>query len=148
MGIFHDQITGFVKETKERMNAVFQMSVLNMIHIMQTPVGAGGNMPVDTGFLRQSILGVPDTLPPAAPLTFRPTEEGVWVYDPGPIELAIASATYETGFTIIYTANYAVYQEYGSQGRAPRRFVGLAVQRWPQIVSRASRELEYRIKHG
>lgn len=40
--------------------------------------------------------------------------------------------------------NYARHQEYGAQGRAGRRFVGLAAQQWLRIVEEVAKEAQSR----
>lgn len=146
MGSFSDQVSAFCRETPERMNAVWRMAVQDTVEIMQTPVGAGGNMPIDTGFLRNSIAANHGKQP-ASGLRRKPAD-GVFSYDASDINLTIMSATPMEGLTVLYTAEYAIYVEMGARGRAGRRFVGLAVQRWLQIVAAASRSLEARIKNG
>lgn len=144
---FSDLVNSFVKETEERMHAVFVSSVQKAVAIMQEPVGAGGNMPVDTGFLRNSIVAAHGQTPPAITLRKNPGD-GVFVYDPQAVNLTILTATLQEGVSVIYSAEYAIFAEFGARGRPGRRFVALAAQQWPQIVSRQSRELEYRVKNS
>lgn len=144
---FSDLVTQFVQETQERMDAVFAVSIQKTVALMQEPLGAGGNMPIDTGFLRNSIVATPGATPPAISLRKNPGT-GVFEYDSGAVNLVIAGAKVLEGMTVLYSADYAVYVEFGARGRPGRRFVGLAVQQFPQVVSRASRELEHRIKNG
>ncbi|MFG1462265.1 HK97 gp10 family phage protein [Xanthobacter sp. DSM 24535] len=104
---------------------------------IQGPVlsaGEGGNMPVDTGFLRSSLqISIDGEFPSA---TRENPERVTHNYNPEPVNLLINGA--EIGQTINagYTAKYAPHVEYGARGRAPRRFVGLAAQRWQEIVNR------------
>lgn len=136
------QITAWVAKTKERIAAVRNESVQRVVEIMQTPVGAGGNMPVDTGFLRASLVaqigyGVP-------PLRPKPDGDVKHSWNPVGIQLILVGAAASDTITIAYSANYARHQEYGANGRAGRRFVALAAQRWPQIVAEVCREAESR----
>ncbi|WP_292041071.1 MULTISPECIES: hypothetical protein [unclassified Brevundimonas] len=136
------QITAWVAKTKERIAAVRNESVQRVVEAMQTPVGAGGNMPVDTGFLRASLVaqigyGVP-------PLRERPDSDAKHSWNPVGIQLILAGAEASDTITIAYSANYARHQEYGSNGRMGRRFVALAAQQWPQIVAEVCREAESR----
>lgn len=143
MGAFSDQVGAFARETEERLTAVWRDAVQRTVASMQTPVGQGGNMPVDTGFLRNSIAANRGTTPPSIPLVSGPGE-GSFSYDASDINLTILSATPQEGMTILYTAEYAIYAEFGARGRPGRRFVGLAVQRWPEFVRRANNALENR----
>lgn len=128
-------------KTKARGDAVLRESAQRVIEVMQTPVAGGGNMPVDTGFLRASLqtsLGEP-----AAAITFNPGKAKV-SYDDGAVNLVIAGAHLGDTISAVYSANYAIYVEYGSKGGAGRRFVGLAAQQWPAIVAKVSQEAQQR----
>lgn len=142
MGSFSDQVNAFAKATPERMTAVWRDAVQRTVSSMQQTVGAGGNLPVDTGFLRNSIAANKGTAP-TAPLTRNPG--GSFSYEASDINLTILSSTPQDGLSVVYTAEYAIYVEFGARGRAPRRFVGLAAQRWPEFVRRANNALENRI---
>lgn len=140
MGKFSEQVSKKVREVPARMEAVWKESVQRTIEYAQGP-----NMPVDTGFLKASIRGASGTAPPLMTLDMVRDPHGVYTYDAQQVNLAILGTTMKEGFVVIYLADYARAQEYGSNGRAGRRFVGLAVQRWPQIVSEVSKELEARL---
>lgn len=144
MGAFSATIRGWAGETKERMTAVRADAAQNVVAIMQTPGpsvknpggGAGGNMPVATGFLRSSLqAGVGYDLPPLAD---NPNPDGSFSYDGAEVNLTIASVPVERPVTVVYTARYArkVEERYG--------FVRLAVQRWPQLVDQAARDAQSR----
>jgi hypothetical protein len=140
MTSFSDQVGAFARQTEARMEAVWRDAVQRTVASMQQPVGSGGNMPIDTGFLRNSILGAHGTNP-AAGVTFKP-DVGVFSYDASQINLTIATAKLSEGVSVIYLANYAIYVEYGARGHPARRFVAQAAQRWPEFVRRANNELE------
>ncbi len=137
-GSFTAQVDAWVREAEERMTAVFRQASQEVIETMQTPVGAGGNMPVDTGFLRSSLQVGINTEPVAAALG-NPNPEGSFTYA---ASLAIAGA--EVGDTVVasYSAKYAPAVEYGSGKRQPRRFVALAAAQWPSIVNRVAERLK------
>jgi hypothetical protein len=137
---FTAQINAWVAATKERGEAVFKQSAQEVIETMQTPVAAGGNMPVDTGFLRASLrttLNAPTQGGLANPGT--PAQ-----YDSGSVSLAINGAGLGDTIYAVYTANYASFVEYGSRGRPGRGFVRLAAQQWPQIVDQVAKEAQSR----
>lgn len=142
MGKFSATVTGWCAEKKTRMTAVRNESVQRLVEFMQTPVEAGGNLPVKTGFLRASLvaeigLGGFSVRP-------KPAGDGVYGYEPASINLVIAGAGVSEPITVAYTANYARIANYGGENRAARQFVGLAVQRWPQIVTQVAAEAERR----
>ena len=134
---FAAQVDAWVKKTKQRTEAVFKESAQRVISDMQTPVGAGGNMPIDTGFLRASLQTTLNA--PTAKITYRQSDAPV-TFDTSAPALTIAGAKLGDTVYAVYGANYAPYVEYGTGGRAGRGFVRLAAQRWPEIVSQAATE--------
>lgn len=137
-GTFAAQVDAWVAKTKERMVAVFLEAAQRVIEQAQTPVAAGGNMPIDTGFLRASLVTTLNA--PAAGIRFR--EEDVMVHHYSGTETALTIAGARIGDTIyaVWTANYASYVEYGVNGQPGRGFVRLAAQNWQQIVDEVTRD--------
>lgn len=141
-GKFSATVTGWCAEKKTRMTAVRREAVQRTIEAMQTPVAKGGNMPVKSGYLRASLkatIGFADFT-----ATDNPGGDTVFSYDPSPISLVIAGADVSDPITASYTAVYARIANYGGANRAPRLFVDLAAQRWPQIVADVATEAEAR----
>jgi hypothetical protein len=144
-GTFTADVSAWVRKSKKRMLVVIQQSAQDVIELAQKPVGAGGNMPVDTGYLRASLtttLNTPGASYPAK-ARFEPNSYSA--------EVGAAEAQYtltinrmKLGDTIyaVYLANYAYFQEYGSQGRTGRAFVRLAAQQWRSIVAKNVRLAE------
>lgn len=134
---FAAQVDEWTRQTRERMEAVFKTAASDVIEAMQTPVGGGGNMPVDTGFLRASLVVSINTELPA---TNRKNPGGAG-FSPRPVDMVIAGAA--LGDTIVagYTANYAGYVNYGTGRMAPRQFVERAAQQWPTIVGNVTARL-------
>lgn len=97
--------------------------------------GAGGNLPVDTGFLRASLLASTSAMP-AINSNARPVEGKTYDWDESQIEAVIQGAGLGQTLYFGYTAAYASHVEYGANGRPPRRFVALAAMNWQQIVNR------------
>lgn len=141
-GKFAAQVGAWVAKTKARQEAVFKESAQRVIVVMQTPVAKGGNLPVDTGFLRASLMATIG--PPTASTTPNPGGEGKHSYDAGAVSLVIANASITDTITVVYTANYARFQEYGAHGKPGRRFVALAAQQWQAIVAEVAREAQAR----
>lgn len=107
--------------------------------------GAGGNMPVDTGFLRASLLASSDSMPQMSD-DAQPKEGGSYSYSSGPISLVINETPLGGKIYCGYTAAYAARINYGFTGndalgrhysQAGRMFVELAAQKWPQFVKQA-----------
>ena len=143
MTSFSAQVDDWVKKSKERMEAVFKTSVQDTIEIMQTPVAKGGNMPVDTGFLR-STLQTGLNAPVLGPST--PTAGGNYSYNGSQATMTIASADLGDSIFATYSANYARFVHDGANGRPGRPFVTLAAQRWQQTVNKAVAEAKSRIR--
>jgi len=95
--------------------------------------GGSGNMPVDTGFLRASLvvgIGTVNT-----PTTSPPADGGAFSWDEAGANLVIEGADLQSPIEARYTAVYARVAEYGGPNRVARRFVALAAQQWPRIVA-------------
>jgi hypothetical protein len=118
---FTAQLDAFAQKTERRMLAVARESIQDVMDDAQTPVAQGGRMPVDTGFLRNSVAsGLNGSF-------------GA----PGPESYTLSISGMQLGDTVrfAWTADYAIYQELGAQGRAGKHFVGVAAAKWPQFVA-------------
>lgn len=136
---FSADVSAWVAETQQRLDAVFRESAQRVFEIAQTPVGAGGNMPVDTGFLRASFrvtTGMPAPVDPGATNKERVTMS----FSPGPILAELGQTVYGT-----WTAAYASAVNYGTSKRRGYHFVELSAMRWPAIVAQVSEELQQRV---
>lgn len=131
---FASQVGAFVAKSDARMTAVFRQSAQDVINEAQEPRGRGGNMPIRTGFLRNTgdaainKLPVGESKPPEGVETFA--------WDATAALLVINQA--KLGDTIFFgwSAEYARYMEtrYG--------FLRLAAQNWPTIVRKNAQRLE------
>lgn len=105
--------------------------------------GGSGNIPVDSGFLRASLvvgigaLSLPTTRPPE-------NATGPFDWDEGQVNLVLNGAKMSDAIEARYTAVYARKAEYGGGSRRPRRFVALAAQQWGAIVEQACAEAKSR----
>lgn len=108
-----------------------------------TNPGGSGNVPVDTGFLRASLvvgigtLSLPTTTPPE-------NATGAFDWDEGAVNLVLSGAKMSDAIEARYTAVYARVAEYGGGSRRARRFVALAAQQWGAIVDQACAEAKSR----
>lgn len=141
MSSFAADVDAWVAATEQRMKAVRDESAQRLVEIIQTPIGAGGNMPVRDGFLRASLIATTGGLPAERA---KPEGEAKYSYDAGQVNLTIVGANLRDDITFAFVANYAIYQELGSRGRAGRRFVGLAAQQWGRIVEEVTAEAKAR----
>lgn len=113
--------------------------------------GGTGNLPVDSGFLRASLMGVigEGTFTATEP----PKDGSGFSYDAGQINLVIAGSKLTDTITVAYTAAYARRMEYGFKGtdslgrkynQPGRAFVRLAAQQWGRVVQEVSAEAQTR----
>jgi hypothetical protein len=140
MKTFTAQVDEWVRASEARMLAVVKESVQRTVDRMQKPTAKGGNMPVDTGFLRNSLqagINMPKPGPTENP--GRPV-----AYSDSDIMLALEGVEFGDVLWLTYSANYARHVEYGAGGRAGRGFVRLATQRWQQTVSQVAIEARNR----
>lgn len=116
-----------------------------------TNAGGGGNLPVDTGFLRASlVVKVGEALPA---LVETPDGDAASSWDDGDVSLALKGAEIGDTITAAYTAKYARRIEYGFKGKdklgreysqSGSRFVALAAQQWQRVVSEVVAEVKTR----
>ncbi len=142
---FSADIDKWVMKTKARAEAVFHESAERVVAEMQKPMGEGGRMRVDTGFLRASLMASTSQMPAIRP-NAKPVPDQKYGFDMGPISLVINGA--DLGATIYagYVAGYAIYREYGANGQAPDAFVRTAAAKWSQIVSEVIKDAKARVK--
>lgn len=137
---FGSQVRAFAEKAKGMQLAVFRESSQRLIEEANTPEGMGGRMPVDTGFLRNSV---------AASLEGMPTG--------GATDPPLVFASMDLGQTVWagWTAKYAMRMEHGfygedSKGRtyaqAGKGFARAAAQRWDFIVAEVTAEIRSRMR--
>lgn len=137
-GDFASQVGAFVAKSDARMTAVFRQSAQDLINEAQEPRGSGGNMPVDTGFLRNSGQAQLNTLPSGESMKPDNFAGGTW--DAQEAVLIINQAKLGDRIIFGWTANYAPYME------ARYGFLRLAAQNWQQTVTKNAKRLEQRAR--
>lgn len=122
MSTFTAQIKAFTDRAKEKLETVVKQSAQEVYSIAQTPKAQGGRMPVDTGFLRNSLV---------AELNGSTVAGGADAY-------VLAVAGMDLGDVVFagWTANYARHMEYGTSRTPGNHFMLAAAQQWPAIVAR------------
>ncbi|HEL4296710.1 TPA: hypothetical protein UM674_000639 [Stenotrophomonas maltophilia] len=136
---FADQVKAFTEKARLRQEAIFKGSAQKLMEEANTPEGQGGKMPVDTGFLRNSVAASTD----------GPPEAGGQ-----PVELVFLGL--QVGQTVWagWTAKYAMRMEHGffgedSKGRtyaqAGKGFARAAAQNWAFIVEAVAKEVKDQI---
>jgi hypothetical protein len=137
---FSAQVADWVKANQTAMTSIFRKSCERVNEEMEKTRAEGGNMPVDTGFLRASIQASKEAMPKIRE-DAKPVAGTKYTYDSGPINLVIN--TLELGETLYtgFTAAYSAHVNYGTSKTPARLFVELAAQQWPEIVKRTEAEL-------
>jgi hypothetical protein len=136
---FGDQVRAMTEKAKQRSEVIFRESVQRLMEEANTPEAGGGKMPVDTGFLRNSVAastsGMPGAGGTAPGLVFAQLKVGETVY---------------AG----WTAAYALRMEHGFQGedslgrtyaQAGKGFARAAAQNWAFIVDQVTAEVKGRM---
>lgn len=112
------------------MEAIFKQSAQEVVIESQKVRARGGNMRVDTGFLRSSgvsSLHSPEQATVENPYT-EPNSAPPW--SENNVNLTLLPARLGAVFWFVYTANYARIREYRDG------FVRLAARQWQTIVRR------------
>lgn len=134
---FGDQIRNWKNKTDTRVQLVFQESVQELGREANEPRAKGGNMPVDTGFLINSLTAAINSIPSGPSENVGGFNQQEW--DATAFLLVVNGAEIGDRVTIGYTANYAPYME------ARYGFLRLAAQNWPQIVKKVTKRVDQRI---
>lgn len=147
---FAAQVEDWVRDSEALLEGVFRESAQRVFEAMTTPRGHGGNLPVDTGYLRATIQAsnvAPPPINPGSKGRRRTKEETGVIYslDSGPINLVINNTKLGGTVFVCATANYAAHANYGVNGRPAALFVEQAAQRWPQIVGQVQAELKSKL---
>jgi len=136
---FAAQLDKWANQTSRDLELIFKESAQELFSKAQTPVAQGGNMPVDTGFLRNSFVA---GLNGSTSLT-------------GPDAYVAAIAGAKLGDVVFggWTAKYAARIEFGFSGQDSlgrtynqdgRGFARKAAMEWQQIVQRNAAKVRAR----
>lgn len=126
-GSFTAQVRNWSEKAQRNTELVIKASAQEVFAIAQTPKSKGGNLPVKTGFLRNSLVA---GLNGSTSLS-------------GPDSYVLAVADMEMGDVIFagWTAEYALPQEYGTSKFPGNFFMRGAAQQWQAIVDRNASRL-------
>ena len=123
---FIADVSAFVDKTKEQMLRVAKQSVQDTVKYAQTPVAKGGDMPVDTSFLRNSLV-----------TTVRGVTAGQ-----GADSYILGISALELGdpFQVEWAAEYALSRHYMvAAGQGGGLWRDKAAQRWQSTVEKNAR---------
>lgn len=134
---FSAQVDDFIANSEALLLAVVQDASQEMIIAAENPTIKGGNMRVDTGFLRNSLAAAIGTMPsgesvnPGAP---RPE------WDPTAVLAVIQKMRLGETIYFGWTANYAEARE------SKDFFMRNATQRWQEFVTNSGNKLKAALK--
>lgn len=126
---FVADVEAFRGKTKDQMLKVARQSIGDTIRIAQTPVSQGGDLPVDTGALRNSLV---------TELRGSQVGSGRDSYTLGIAQLQLGDA-----FQVAWTAEYAIPRHYMvGVGQGGGLWRDKAAQRWSGIVADNARKVQ------
>lgn len=135
MASFAAQVGSWANKVDGALEAVFKESAQELVNELTRLA------PVDTGFLRASLMASTTAMPQMT----RANPGAAVPGDLGEIMLVIAGADIGDTIYLGYTANYAAYVHYGARGNAPRPWVTMVAQRWTAIVAAKAAEVKQRL---
>ena len=142
MGEFSNTVSTWVREAIQDCDNVLRDSTRELVEAVKKPIAGGGNMPVDTSFLMNSLAGSLSSLPQGGTLEGGRPMTGL------ARELVGLASTMKLGQTLYmsFLASYAAAQNYGytsgGYSLGGHHFLELGAQRWSEIVNRNAK------KHG
>ena len=120
---FFAQLSEIADRTEDRMLRVAQASLQDVMTIAQTTVSQGGALPVDTGFLRNSLV---------SSLDGSDVAQGEDSYT-----LAIAGMQLGQPMRFAWTADYAIPRHYAvGVGQGGGLWRDLAAAQWQDLVTK------------
>lgn len=135
-------VDDFIKVSEERMIALMQQSIQDVVNEAQQSRFKGGRMRVDTGFLRSTGAHSIGSLPSGP--TARPRGEAKipnsYDWDSGPLGVTLSKLKFGDVFFFGWTADYAEVREVYDG------FLAGALQNWARIVAFNTDTLRNRIK--
>lgn len=137
MPSFSAQIDRFKANTLAKMKAVMQESIQDVCDDMQTPKAKGGRMPVDTGYLRNSLAsGLNGAFGAVGPDSYVLTIQGM---EPGDTSRFAYTADYARRMEMGFTGTDARGRKINQQGN---HFMQTAAARFSEHVTRNTGRLK------
>lgn len=144
MTSFSASVSKWTEKATRNQVLVFRSATQDLVDAVLLSKHSGGNMPIDTGNLRRSLMGSTAAMPTV--------QRGVTDFpdNSGQISLTIAGAKLTDTIYLGFQAPYALRMEYGFIGedaigryynQSGNQFVGLAAQRWQEFVDNAAKDI-------
>ena len=136
MTTFEAQVAEWALKVEGAVDVIFKEACQELVSELNSLV------PVDTGFLRSSLMASTTTMPV---LNRDNPGQGSFNLDAGTIELVIAGAEAGDIIYLGYTANYGAHVHFGANGRPGRPWVTMVAQRWPGIIASVAARVRARL---
>ncbi len=145
MGQFAAKFADFARTVPVLLEAIPKEAAQEMVYDAQRTVNDGGRLPIDTGFLRASLVATSVAERPG--VTFAPEGGGTFSWDAGQIGLVLDGINIAEGVRFTYQAAYAMRQHYGFQGedslgrtynQAGKYWVTMVAQNWQRYINSAT----------
>lgn len=135
---FSAKVDSWISKSEVLMTEVARESIQRLLEKVQTPKAQGGRMPVQTGFLRSSMVVTLNT----PHVGFSQRVKGK-MYDYPFDQYLMTINNFKLGDKVfaVFASAYAIHQEYGTSRMPGNFFVRTAAQEWPQTVNGVVREL-------
>lgn len=156
MGTFSATIEQWAHEVEGAHLAIAKASIQDLIEMVKTPIAAGGNMPIDTSFLQNSLTGSNADIPSLNP-AHHPDNMSPITANAGAIEALISGLEAGQVLHFGFTAIYALRQNYGFTGvdslgryynQSGHFFVEHALDQWQEIVNKNAQRLSATLAFG
>lgn len=130
---FDETVRRFAQDQKQQMDRIRRESIKALAAEANEPVSEGGNMRVDTGFLRASQTASTSSQPLPNP-AFDRDRLMTYTYYPERVNVVVDNSEWGDTVYIGWTAKYAGIREHLDG------FMRLAVQNWRAIVEREAKK--------
>lgn len=130
MADFVATIKGFATKTEQQIRNVMRESVQDVIEEAQTPKAQGGRMPIDTGFLINSLVSGLN----GAFSSPSGTEDASGSSSFASYTLTIANMDLGDIAQFGWAAHYAMIQEVGNSKIVGNHYAGSAAAKWSDFV--------------
>ena len=128
-GSFAADVSAMVDRTEQKMLDVMRASLNDLVVNMQEPVGKGGRMRVQTGWLRNSGRASLEGWPTGEGARPSDALPGQYQWDGKALNAVLLSMEFGDTFYWGWVANYAQYRELYDG------FMEASIQHWPRYVA-------------
>lgn len=134
---FAAQVEDWANRTEAQLLDITRRSIQDLVeNHMQVPIAQGGNMPVDTGFLRNSGMAALNAWPIGEAEKPKDAKPGQFSWNASSLVLALANMKMGDTLFFGWVANYARKQELRNG------FLEGSTRKWSDIVAKNAKEYD------